>query len=280
MLDPARLRKARALFQGKPKPVLITAYESLANELGLRNMVFQAAKVAPNQQRAYQRLGEQFRHSSFRITDVLNRLRLIEWIRCGLIGAPGEPIYDWVTWGALGVKDFHTDLSSLMDSVAPVLIEATVGLKPRDLKKLPGFADIQKGTQRSFRDQIPEGILGIVDGADRWWKPVKALRNTLDHQEHTKIIFGGPDGVTRFQVYDAKHTALVLEPAFLWPAGHNVVDFRVYSGFVIAEVMLFLDDIGQAIASYLGLPVAGLTPSMRVGDFDFVLRTIDELGGD
>jgi len=177
------------------------------------------------------------------------RLGLIESVRSYFACPSREKAITWHYYGALCIKDFHIDLGSLMDSIAPVIIQVCgiVGIQKK--VKLLGFTDIQRsGSPRAakFRSQLPEGIRAIIDTTDQWWPSVKAIRDILAHREHQKVAFGSlTDGVL-FQIYEPLFSPKVIHKAFLWPHGHHVADFRRYSAYIIVEVLLFFDVLGTA----------------------------------
>lgn len=191
----------------------------------------------------------------------------------------------WFNFGGLAIKDFHLDLGSLMDSLAPVVLQAYGVFDAEGTTKFPVFPDIQKknGSARApkFRGGLPASILSIIDSTDGWWPDVKRIRDTLAHRENLKLVFGVPAQGVLFQIYTPgqapEQTPNILHPAFLSPHGVGVADFRLYSACIMAEVFSFLDDLGAALALHLSLPVQSMTPSMRVGDFSDLMEAMSEL---
>ena len=60
--------------------------------------------------------------------------------------------------------------------------------------------------------------------------------------------------------------------------GTNVADFRLYSADVIAEVLLFIDDLGMPLADYLQLPrEAWENRSAYHGDFTDLIGALREI---
>ena len=173
----------------------------------------------------------------------------------------------WNVFAGLAIKDFHTDIGSLMDSIALMLIrlESTVSLDGW----VPPFSAIQneQGKKKTYRKTIPESILLVVDETDRWWPTVKNVRDLGIHKEHLRIVYPGlseDDGLL-FNVYRGGFTPVISEPLVMYPNGNNVVDFSLYSGFILAEVLMFLEDLAAPIADSFG--VQNLTPSLRQDDF-------------
>jgi hypothetical protein len=127
---------------------------------------------------------------------------------------------------------------------------------------------------------MPDRILEVIDGTDRWWPPVKQVRDILTHREHQKIAFGGAGSGVLFQLYVPGSPGLqprVIDPHFLWKGGNNVADFRLYSASVVAELLVFLDELGAVLADILGLSIAGHQRSTRVGDFAYLIEPMEQL---
>ena len=183
----------------------------------------------------------------------------------------------WGIYAGLAIKDFHFDLSSFMDSLAPVIIQVQGTLRPKDRKQLPGFPDVQSSTQRSYRNGIPNDLLDIIDRTDTWWPSVKTARDILAHREHLKIVFGAPTQGVLFQIYKKQQQAVLIDPALLWPGGRDVVDFDLYFAFVISEVLVLLEELSERITVHLHFSKESLTPAMREGDFDQLVTAMDKL---
>lgn len=203
LVDPHRMRRALELFHEGPDGthMLITTYECLHVEAQRRTSL-EPGDVALSE------LTRVLQYSVFRIGEVFSRLDLINWMQAIFRDKKGEEAHPWHTYAALAIKDFHVDVSALMDSVAPVLIQATVGIKQatvaikkEDRKKLPGFPDIQAGTKRTYRGNMPSKVVALVDNTDRWWRLIKENRDTLAHRQHDRIIFGRASKGVLFQLY-------------------------------------------------------------------------------
>ncbi len=109
---------------------------------------------------------------------------------------PDDESYRRRMYLGMAIKDFHVDVVSLMDSVAPALIQINGQLKPKDKKTLPGWPDIQPGSNRGYRQNLPDDLRELVDSANRWLPTVKKVRDVLTHRDHHTLIFGKPsDGI-------------------------------------------------------------------------------------
>ena len=258
-----RVIRARQLFTPNgSNEILSTTFEGLGAELGNRLLVLRSGQgfgeKMPHYHHRVKVLTEAMSYATERLTEVLVRLQAIEWMKDVLayennpdpfVQASDPRAIAWRLYLGLAIKDFHVDIGSLMDALAPVIIQAGGELKAKDRERLPGWAAIQKGTDRSYRQELPDGLLKIVDDTDtRWWTDVKNIRDRLTHRKHDNIIFGDSENGVLFQIYDGAHQPQIVLPLVLYRRGHNVVDFDLYSAFVLAEVLTLLDDLGTIIA--------------------------------
>jgi hypothetical protein len=132
----------------------------------------------------------------------------------------------------------------------------------------PRVVDEREGVNTQVSPELIKAATGdIIDSTDRWWPPVKRMRDELAHREHTKIVFGSAEQGVLFQIYISAFAPVVIHLAVLWKHGQNVADFRIYSAAALSEIFVFLDDLGRGLASQLKMSVDGLTPSMRIADF-------------
>ena len=289
-----RIKRARALISvggfGE-HDVLQTRFESLGNELSLRASAFDQLRMIGKQTANFeklQNLSAAFKYASLRLSNIFARLHLLEFIRSEIASIPeedrlaemtkppseGNP-WMWNVYAGLAIKDFHADISSAMDSIAPLVIQLEGELEETD--RSPGFYDIRKDRHRRYRKQIPSDIRHIVDQTDRWWPAVNKVRDVVMHREHLQIVFptlGDNDGLF-FQIYEGVYSPMIVHPELMYPDGKNVVDLSLYSGFVIAELLVFLEDLVDPIAHRL--KIGSLTPSMRAGNFRRLTSSFDRL---
>jgi len=99
----------------------------------------------------------------------------------------------------------------------------------------------------------------------------------LTHREHLKIVFGAATDGVLFQVYTPENAAMIVDAHLFWPGGDHVVDFRLYSAAVLAELLAFLDEVGTVLGTHLQLPVEDLPPVTRAEDFTYLLDPLNRL---
>ncbi|MFC1921224.1 hypothetical protein ACFLYQ_05820 [Chloroflexota bacterium] len=268
--DLSCLSRARELFiPGDSNDTLIISLEELGAELSNRVGAFNNAPQLLSSMRKYlihsSKLVEAITYASDRLTDILVRHQQIIWMRQALDYKAESDIIaqvsdskaaSWRMFLGLAIKDFHQDVSSLMDSLAPVIIQANGQLKSVDKVRLPGWEAITSRSRngRNYRKQLSTNIAKIVDKAESWWAGIREVRHLVTHRKHDMIVFGNPEDGLLFQIYDQARSPKILLPQVLYHKGYNVVDFDLYSAFVIAEVVMLLDDLGVAIAPMMQIP--------------------------
>jgi hypothetical protein len=215
-------------------------------------------------------------YASSRLNDFLLRQSFISWLRSQFTQHGQYPSGLWRAFGALAIKDFHADVSSAMDSVAPVAILIDTDIKKDDLQKLPGFPDIQKCTKRSYRKFMQADLLAVVDSTEDWWPFVKELRDVAMHREHQRFVFGSPEDGFLFQIYHPGDAPLVTQPLFSSP-GTDVADFLLYAAWVTAEVVSLLDRLAAVLSARLSLTPEALDTGGRVGNFSEFLDGLQTL---
>lgn len=232
-------------------------------------------------------MSEAISYASDRLTDILARHQQIGWMRRTLAYEPEPNVFDqaadpkaalWRIFLGLAIKDYHLDISSLMDAVAPAVIQTEGKLKSSDKIRLPGWDAIIDGTKGPYRKLLSPDTTKIIDRTEkRWWKGIKEVRNIVTHREHNRIVFGNPEDGLLFQIYDQASVPKILLPQVLYKKGNNVVDFDLYSAFVIAEVVTLLNDLGITIAPKIQISQASFAQmSFRMVDKS-VAQSIERL---
>ena len=291
-LDPLRVRRALSLFVSSDRAcILYTSLEGLGVEQGNMSATIGRVpglnKAILNKVERAKALSGSISYVSRRFSDLLMRLQKIGWMKGALAYDPAQDAFDpvedptaqhWRMFMALAIKDFHIDIGSFMDALAPVVIQGAGDLKAKDRTSLPGWADIQSGTKRSYRAALPPELLSVVDDAADWWPAVKKVRDLLTHRDHEKIIFGHPADGLLFQVYDRNMSARISPPAIItYRSRGRVVDFGLYSALVLSELVTLLDDLGRVLGPIVGVdPDRATTMHQRVLP-DAVYRSVERL---
>lgn len=226
--------------------ILVLSLECLGSTIQQKSVRFRVAGCE-NTDNKDSFLAELYKYLSFRLTEIFKRLELINWMREKIIESIADNVSeDWLLYGSLIIKDFHIDIISLLDSVAPVIIESAIGLKSKDRVKLPGFPDIKKRSKRSYRKKLPDNLKALIDLTESWESDVKKIRDILMHRDHMHTVFGKPQEGIFFQIYSpGLLDPQLLDPAVLRENSKNVVDFRLYSADIVSEIIVFLDKLGS-----------------------------------
>ncbi len=236
---------------------LCTTLGSLGVEISIRARTRSAGAESEQTQRHWLSLARSCDYMTKRLGDLLARLVQVRWIHAKRVAA-GERADGWLTrFSEMAVKDFHGDAASLMDSLAPIVAQVPGPLPEPVLACPPGFSDIvgysNSKRKDGLREAVPAAVLALIDATERWWPPVKKVRQFLHHREHHTISFGHPEQGFLFQVYSRRHAPLITDPVLMWPDGVNVGDFEMYSAFVVAEVVALLNELGTEIGLQLGV---------------------------
>jgi hypothetical protein len=249
--------------------------ESAAVELQRQLSIepFQLAGISTNRAEA---LVSAIVNATSRLTDCLLRQSLLNWLRSQCTHIDEDRSGLWEAFGALAIKDFHADVSSAMDSLAPVAILIDTDIKKKDLQKLPGFPDIQKGTNRSYREVMKADVLAVVDSTDDWWPFVKNLRDVTMHRKHYRLVFGHPEDGLIFQIYHTDGTPLVTQPLFS-STGTNIADFILYAAWVTTELVFVFDKMAAILTQRLLFSPEVLNTCVRVGNFSGFLDGLQTL---
>lgn len=271
-LDLSHLSRVRELFiLADSNDTLVISLEGLGAELSNRVLSIKNTPNLPTSMRQYMtqvsKVAEAISYLSDRLTDVIARHQQISWMRhmldykaaSGVFAQATDPKAAlWRIFLGLAIKDFHLDISSLMDSVAPVVIQAEGKLKSGDKVRLPGWEAIvsRSKTGKSYREQLSPDVTNIVDKAERWWADIKEVRNLVTHRKHDRIVYGNPEDGLLFQIYDQVSGPKINIPQALYQKGLHVVDFDLYSAWVFAEMITLLDDLGFVIAPKMKIPPA------------------------
>lgn len=281
--DPTSIRRTLSLFSPGilgARHTLTMGFESLGLEVGTRARVLQQSGLTAASLRDSPQLARLFAYASFRFRELLMRLEFLNWLQRQHQSIGNDYSPSWHNFAALAIKDFHVDLGSLMDAVAPVVLQASGAFDAAGEKKFPGFADVRAtgGSDRAlgFRRSIDAGVLNVIDSTTRWWPAIKRVRDDLAHREHEKIVFGEASQGIFFQLYVGMSPTIV-DQRLLWLEAENVVDFRLYSAAVLSELLSFLEALGAALAGCLALSTKRLAPSMHVGDFAYLLDPLEQL---
>ena len=112
-----------------------------------------------------------------------------------------------------------------------------------------------------------EGLELLEDSADQ----------TIRSELLGHLVFGDIGDDLLFQVYeDVREEAKILDDRLMDPSGPNIVDFWLYAGFVVAELLVFLEDLVDLIAEHLDVSAS---PIGNTGNFKALAGSLDRLLG-
>ena len=278
-IEASRIASVRELFSTDKNgiPLVRNHLEAVATELG------RLASIDSDSTAKQRALARVVGYTTFRFNEFLGRRSFVEWLRLTLAEPGRDPTGLWNYYATLALKDFHVDVGSLMDSVAAVVISIDGELPDKELEKPPGFADIQRTTNRTYRKELAADVCETVDATDAWWLFVKLVRDLVAHRRHSRLVFGGAEDGFRFQVFVPNDIPLVTHPAFRAETGTGIADFSLYSSWVLIEVIYFFDSLGKLIKARHGMADEVLQASGRAGglrpliqDSEMLLRRLSD----
>lgn len=267
MVEVSRLEHVQTLI--KEGDTVNIGLEAAASALGLLG-----STDSPNAERA-DRLARASGYVMQRLSEIFVRLSFLHWLRRQFADSEGSEF--WRAFASLAVKDFHADVASLMDSVAPMIILIDNELKKDDRDKPPSFADVLASSKRTYRTLLADDVRALVDATASWWPAVKNVRDSLIHRKHYRIVFSNPQAGFYFQVYSRDDTALIDDAILKAPTGTQIVDFSLYSVWVVSEIIYFFDMLGEILAARYSLPKELLVAGGRKGDVRPFQAALQEL---
>ncbi len=279
LVDSAVLERARGLFEESELTHGLALNLSL-NLMGAGILVKQSTNTDGETENDTSHLMAVLRATrvlTSRLSDLFTQLDQIYWLQSLRLEQDEPDSSRLSVYIELAIRSFHVLLASLMDNVPLLALQLDVPLSTKEWDRPPSFVAIIADSRGKRGCDVPTEIGHVVDSTQRWWRPVKRIRDALVHREHYLISFGdAADGIL-FQIYDATVEPKLSDPDLLWPTGHNVLDFRMYSAFVMSELLVFLQDLGDSANDYL--EVGANRPGMIVGGgaHDELVGSIDEL---
>ena len=116
-----------------------------------------------------------------------------------------------------------------------------------------------------------------MDSTNRWLPAVTQIRDVLKHRDRLSLIAGDPSDGILFQLPGWTRSAPVLKSVLLDSERTDVVDFELYSAFVLAEIPALLNELGLRMAAHLGVKLRTEPLSMRYGNFKQPAYNMDRL---
>ena len=264
------IKRAKELFFDiaiKENKLYTTKYEELGSQITMKSL-----REGDN---SHETLINRrfFNYSTIRLQQLFTRLSFIRWSKIEFLKKKGDEKHVWSIFAPLLIKDFHIDLSSFFDALAPVIIQVTRGLTKGQKQHLPGFYSFFKRN----RKRIPQPILDAMDSTKRWWLPIKYVRDILVHREHINLVFGSPDDGILFQILGIDQKPLILDDCIMWLPNKDIIDFERYSVFILAELFIFLEELGNNLAEINSIDISKEHTGCREGDFSYLIEPLNNI---
>jgi hypothetical protein len=268
MVDIQRLKYVRSLFSEEPTVSIRIALDAVYPSLG------QLASTGSSMAESADRLARASSYVMQRFIEVLARVAFLDWLRQQFV-PKDESREPWNTFAGLSVGDFHSDVASLMDSIALLIILMDGELEERDAARMPVFSWIAIGG--CYHKGLSDELRTLADAVNSWWPAVKSVRDHIVHRRHCRIVFSRPQDGFHFQVYDSEDRALLDEPYLSATTGTEIVDLYLYSAWVISEAAYFLDKLGRVLMERFNLPHEMVMRGGRTGDATLFISALKEL---
>ena len=92
-----------------------------------------------------------------------------------------------------------------------------------------------------------------MDSTNCWLPAVTQIRDVLKHRDRLRLIAGDPSDGILFQLPGWTRSTPVLKSIPLDSERTDVVDFELYSAFVLAEIPALLNDLVLRLAAHVGV---------------------------
>lgn len=255
IVDLDRARRVRAMFQEQPEPVGVSLAHGFA---GLTTLL----QIAVSQGRATRETHEAVNNLRDDVMSLLTLMARLQWqLELRVQGEMNEGI--WVYFTRLDIEYFFVVLRSAFDHVGGALKSVALkpGQAPQDFHELRKLAKGKRGPEI-----LGEEICAFVSDSE-WFVDVRDWRDEITHRGGWALSF--IDGETiPFQVYKGS-LSRVLVPGLMY--NENAADFRRLSALLLANFILYLEDLDQLIRKRADLPRLGPT-AFTVGPGTLVFR--------
>lgn len=178
-------------------------------------------------------------HDLWNISTLLVRL---EWMR-SLSARSQLHTESWRSFSGLDIENLFVQVRSSMDHATELiqhhLPKGKGGQLPDSFNKLHGSID-------KYDSRLPEQLQKLIRSA-KWFDQMRSIRDALVHQGGTPLVFGEPAESLQFQIYGKSMNGYVFHPALMF--NENVVYFERYTALLLANLLVFLNDLGLILQS-------------------------------
>ncbi len=143
----------------------------------------------------------------------------------------------WRTFSSLDIENLFVQVRSSMDHAAELFAFLPKG------GQLPASFNKLRGSLKRYRGRMPVDAQSLIESAT-WFDQMRDIRNAIVHHGGMPLVFGGPEDGLLFQVYE-REIQRASHPAFMY--NESVVYFERYSALLIANLLVFLDDLGKLL---------------------------------
>lgn len=151
----------------------------------------------------------------------------------------------WRVYSSLDVENYFVQLRSLMDHAAHI-----INLMAPKPNQLPDSFSTLRNSFEKYKNKLDQNVLACIISAD-WFDELRDIRDELVHSGGFSLIFGEPSEGILFQVYKKNNSKLISNEHLHY--NENVVYFERYASLQFANLLIFLEDLGNALHTSLSI---------------------------
>jgi hypothetical protein len=167
----------------------------------------------------------------------------------------------WRQFCSLDIEHFHLELRSVLDYAAMCIAACATrsGTVPQD-----SMNDLLKWLKKnpSNRKRLGEDLAALLEDVPSF-PDIKEIRDEIVHRGGHTLVFERPGAGILYQVYNCYFLA-VIKPVGGSAEG-NVVDFRRYGSLLLAELLLFLEKLGDTLHARVPVQHIGIGDARMSG---------------
>lgn len=149
----------------------------------------------------------------------------------------------WSGYTGLDIEHFYTEVRSILDYVATILVNLTG--KPKQIRGEDSFRKLSQWPEAKAdnENKLGQEISAIIRSGS-WYSEIRRIRDNIIHLGSNTFVFGSPKDGILFQVSkNFKNQINIGE--LMW--NEYVVDFELYAGLYFARILALIEKLGDLI---------------------------------
>jgi len=177
----------------------------------------------------------------------------------------------WRRFLSLDIEHFFIEIRSILDYAAPCISAAADQLgcvPPNSFNDIRNWLDKNPGNYK----RLGADLVSLVESAS-FFPELKQVRDTIVHRGGLTLVFGKPQDGIRFQVHKGFNPLVITRSD---AHNSNVVDFRLYGSLLLENLLVFVEQLAQALAHRVPVQHYGVgSARLLVGGWEVVLEWFD-----